>query len=175
MSGLRLSAWLVPEARQAPRIQAIVDYLAQRHAGPAFRAHLTVFAGTFEAEAPLHDHLAHAARRTPALTLRFCGVDRGSTFTRCLFARFEHHPVLTGLCESIRPLAQDPSAFRLDPHVSLYYGASEVAAEALPTVAFPFRTVRFDRLTLNHSPRRSTDPDDVEAWTQRAELPLVGS
>ena len=67
---MRLSVWLVPEARQALRIQPMLDFLGERYEGPAFRAHLTVFAGSFEGEARLLGHLGELARTTPPLELR---------------------------------------------------------------------------------------------------------
>lgn len=80
-----LAVWLLPAETDAPRWQATIEDLANRHCSPPFPAHVTVHVGSCAAGSdPVPALQAAAARATP-ITLEAAATDASANYFKTLF------------------------------------------------------------------------------------------
>ncbi|MET0506832.1 MAG: hypothetical protein ABWZ78_01460 [Burkholderiaceae bacterium] len=80
-----MAVWLLPADTDAPRWQATIEDLANRHGSPPFPAHVTVHVGSCAAGSdPVPALQAAAARATP-ITLEASATDASASYFKTLF------------------------------------------------------------------------------------------
>jgi 2'-5' RNA ligase len=159
-----LSIWIVPPAE----VRAGLDGLVARHGeGPAFTPHVTLLGDLRVDRAATVAAAGAVVERFLPLSIRFEGIDTGSSFFRSVFLRVHASAELVGahraLCEALGVAPAAP----FEPHLSLAYGRvpetdraaleEEVDRRGIVGTSFAAGT-----LTLAHA--ASTMP--IEDWTE---------
>ncbi len=160
-----LSIWIVPPADV---VRARLEGLVARHGeGPAFTPHVTLLGDLRVDRAATVAAAGVVVERFLPLTIRFEGIDTGSSFFRSVFLRVHASAELVGahraLCEALGVAPAAP----FEPHLSLAYGrVPETDRAALEEQVDRRGIVRTsfaaDSLTVAHA--ASAMP--IEDWTE---------
>jgi hypothetical protein len=87
-------------------------------------------------------------------------------FTKTLFVQFHPSELLSRMTETMRHLSARPSAYRLDPHLSLLYKHMERQDKErlATTIELPMSEVSFEAVWANASAGGTRTAEDVEGW-----------
>ena len=161
-----LSYWLVPAAQQLIFFQQLIETLAHAQQAPAFVPHLTIYSGESPAtENPL-SIISHAMSGVNEMRLRVGGILYSDQFTKTLFVQFHQSELLTRITENMRRLSALPSAYELNPHLSLLY--KHMPADEKQSLAcslqLPMSEVSFDAVWAVESEGSPREAGDVMGW-----------
>jgi 2'-5' RNA ligase len=167
----QLSLWLQPEPVAAAELDAVIKRLAAVHGTATFSAHLTVL-GAFEQHPDgATAALAELAASAGAVRVRFAETRCEPPWHRSLYLAAIPDPALRRLAEQAVRAFEVTGAPAFEPHLSLQYSELPVADKlrlaARAEIRLPL-TVRFDRLSLWHTPGA-----DASRWRMVAEHPLA--
>lgn len=165
MTTERFSFWLIPGEGERPFLQETINRWAKRCNASPFSPHVTLYvAELLPGEAPLA-MLAAAARDVVPFSLRTEGVAMAEQFTKSLFLELEEATPLLTLHRRLAEAVQRPSAYHLDPHLSLLYRRLPAAEkEALLADFSPPPRIHFDQVWAVATGDKTRTPADVAAW-----------
>jgi hypothetical protein len=168
-----IAYWLIPTEPALSYFQRVITDLAQRYDAPVFEPHVTAYVGAHSA-ATVDRVLSNAKRRCKRIVLRALEVSDSSEFTKTLFVQFAVTTQLQQLNHNIRTVAQDSSAYQLDPHLSLLYKSLSIQDRRVLThsIEVPSREMTFDLLKAVRCLSPTQSRTDVEAWRVVAEEDL---
>src|SRR5262245_30044206 len=116
-----LSYWLVPAAQPLIFFQRLIETLARAQQAPPFTPQLTIYSvESPPTENPLRI-ISQAMSGVKEVRLRVGGILYSDQFTKTLFVQFHQSDFLTRITENMRRLSALPSAYELNPHLSLLY------------------------------------------------------
>jgi hypothetical protein len=172
MAVRQLSLWLQPERAAAEELDAAIARLAAVHGTAAFPAHLTVL-GDLEQEADTAiAGLGQLAQRLRPMDVRFGETRCEHVWHRSLYLVAAPEPALRQAFEAAVEVFEPSGTLGFEPHLSLQYSELPVADKlrlaASLSLELP-RTVRFDRLSLWHTPG-----SDAGRWRLLADHRLSG-
>jgi 2'-5' RNA ligase len=155
MAVRQLSLWLQPEQAAATTLDAVITRLAAVHGTAVFPAHLTVL-GPFDQEADTAvANLEQVAQQLDPLDVRFGETRCEPAWHRSLYLAAVPEPGLRQAFEVAVGVFDPPGKPSFEPHLSLQYSELPVADKlrlaAHLSMELPM-TVRFDRLSLWHTP-----------------------
>jgi hypothetical protein len=161
-----MSYWLVPAAAERPFWQQLIDTLGRTHDAPAFVPHVTIYSGD---SSPQDDPLAIMTQATRALRGVRLQIDRilyTEAFTKSLFVQFHPSEQLSRITEALRRLSAHPSAYVLDPHLSLLYKHLPAHAkhQLATTIQLPVSEIFFDEVWANAAAGATRTAEDVRRW-----------
>jgi hypothetical protein len=168
-----IAYWLIPTEPARSYFQSVITDLAQRYDAPVFEPHVTVHVGAHSA-ATVDRVLSNAKRRCKRIVLRALEVSDSSEFTKTLFVQFAVTTQLQQLNHNIHTVAQDSSAYQLNPHLSLLYTSLSIQDRRVlaHSIEVPSREVTFDVLKAVRCLSPTQSRADVEAWCVVAEKDL---
>jgi 2'-5' RNA ligase len=160
-----IAYWLIPTEPAYNFFQRVINDLARRHDAPVFEPHVTLHVGANHADVA-QSTLSKAAPDYERIALKTRGVRHSSEFIKTLFVQFAPSTHLRQLNQIIRTAAQDSSAYRLNPHLSLLYKTMPNAArrELADSIRMPFSEVAFDALKAVQCISPTQSRADVEGW-----------
>ena len=116
-----VSYWLVPAAAERAFFQERIDRLEHNQQAPTFVPHVTVYSGESPVEEDPLAIITQATRGVQEVRLQIADILCTDAFTKTLFVQFHPSALLSRMAETMRRLSARPSAYRLDPHLSLMY------------------------------------------------------
>jgi hypothetical protein len=128
--------------------------------------HVTVYAGNSPVEEDPLAIITQATLGVQEVCLQVAGIQYTDVFTKTLFVQFHPSALLSRMAETMRRLSAQPSAYRLDPHLSLMYkhmGDPEKQHLAV-TIQLPMSEVSFDAVWANTSAGSTRTAEDVKRW-----------
>ena len=161
-----LSYWLVPAAQPLIFFQQLIETLAHAQQAPAFAPHLTIYSGESPAtENPL-SIISRAMSGVNEVRLQVGGISYSDQFTKSLFVQFHQSEHLTRITENMRRLSAFPSAYELNPHLSLLYKHMPVdGKQSLAcSLQLPMSEVSFDAVWAVESEGSPREAKDVMSW-----------
>lgn len=161
------SLWLIPEAADGQRLDALIAELAPLFATAAFRAHVTVQGDLATPLPELREIAAALARSCPRLDWPPAGVAASMHYFRSLYLELPPHAEFARLQTEAAALSGTALGLSPFPHLSLAYG--EAADPALKPALLRryaqwFRVrpgLRCDRLAI----ARSSKDLPIAQWT----------
>lgn len=161
----KISYWLLPESAQFDALQRLIDGFAERHGGPTFEPHVTVYSGPIDLQESYADLIRQALLGVHSLVLSSRAMEFSNEFTKSCYIQFDPSEKLQELCELFRSVSSIAGDYVLNPHMSLFYGrlASDARAEIRSTVEMPME-VSLTTLWAVSTPEQVTCRDDVENW-----------
>ena len=170
MAVRQLSLWLRPEQAAAAELDAVIARLAGVHGTAVFPAHLTVL-GDVEREVDAAvASLDQVAQSLDPLEVRFGETRCETPWHRSLYLAAVPEPALRQAFEVAARAFDASGKPAFEPHLSLQYSELPVADKlrlaANLSMELPV-TVRFDRLSLWHTPG-----SDAGRWRLLAERRL---
>jgi 2'-5' RNA ligase len=170
-----IAYWLIPSEPACSFFQRIINDLARRYDAPVFEPHVTIHVAADRADAA-KNALGDAARECKLIWLTPLGIDQSDEFTKTLFVRFAMSAELRQTNDIIRQAADDPSHYRLKPHLSLLYKnlAAATRRELAASINVPLSEVTFDAIKAVRCVSPTKSDADVEAWHVVAAASLSG-
>lgn len=170
MAVRQLSLWLQPEQAAAAELDAVIARLAGVHGTAVFPAHLTVLGDVQREVDAAVASLDQVAQSLNPLEIRFGETRCEPPWHRSLYLAAVPAPALRQAFEVAVRSFDPPGRPPFEPHLSLQYSELPVADKlrlvANLSMELPI-TVRFDRLSLWHTPG-----SDAGRWRQLAERRL---
>jgi len=155
MAVRQLSLWLQPERAAAAELDAVIARLAGVHGTAVFPAHLTVLESIEREVDAAVACLEEVAQSLDPLDVRFAETRCEPPWHRSLYLAAVPEPALRQAFEVAARAFEPPGKPTFEPHLSLQYSELPVADKlrlaASLSMELP-RTVRFDRLSLWHTP-----------------------
>jgi hypothetical protein len=161
-----ISYWLVPAAAERAVFQDLITTLARRYSAPTFVPHVTLYSGESPPDERPLELMAEAIRAVHVIQLQVDRVLYTAEFTKTLFVQLHPSPILCQLADALRRLSATPSAYVLNPHISLLYkhmGESEQRHLA-ETIALSLSTVICDEVWAIASWGTTRTAADVTQW-----------
>ena len=161
-----VSYWLVPAMAPRTFLQECIATLAQAHQAPLFVPHVTIYSGESLLDEDPLKIIAQSTRGVRQVSLQIQGVMCDDAFTKTLFVQFCPSGDVGRITERMRLLSAQPSAYRLDPHLSLLYKhmvAQDKEALAA-TIQLPMSAVSFDAVWAVAADRIPRTSEDVLSW-----------
>ena len=161
-----LSYWLVPAAAPLTFFQRLIETLAHAKQASAFVPHLTIYSGESPAtENPLFI-ISRAMSGVHEVRLQVGGISYSDQFTKTLFVQFNQSEPLTRITETMRRLSAFPSAYELNPHLSLLYKhmPSDEKQSLARSLQLPMSEVSFDAVWAVESEGSMREAGDVKGW-----------
>jgi Cyclic phosphodiesterase-like protein len=161
-----VSYWLVPAAAHRAFFQELIETLAHTYQAPIFVPHVTIYSGESPVDENPQEIIAQATLGVQEIRLQVDCILYTDTFTKTLFVQFHPSEPLSHMSESMRRLSARPSAYRLDPHLSLLYKhmAAQDKQRLAATIQVPMSEVSFDAVWANTSAGGTHTAEDVERW-----------
>lgn len=162
---LEHSFWLVPAEPLRTRLHAVISNLAKKFDAVEFEPHVTIWCGV--SDDPGSQKVAAAlVDRFSAIELTPATVGYTEEYTKTLFIELEQLAAVRRMFEAIGELSATPSAYVLNPHLSLMYKAMPLGMlqEISETLELPDGTYRFDRLRVIETEIPLTRPGQVRNW-----------
>jgi hypothetical protein len=151
----RLSLWLQPEQAAADRLDALIARLAAVHGTAAFAGHLTVLPELAAEPDEARAGLTRLADALEPVRVRFGATRCERPWHRSVYLAAVPGPDLRQVFEAAVRTFEVPGSPGFEPHLSLQYSQLPVADKfrlaAAAGLELPL-TVRFDRLSLWHTP-----------------------
>lgn len=168
-----IAYWLIPTEPARSYFQSVINDLARRYDAPEFEPHVTVYVGG-DCTDSADGVLSKALRGCERIVLQAIEVSGSSEFIKTLFVQLAATTQLQRLNQSLRMAAQDSSAYRLDPHLSLLYKrmSDHDRRRLTHSIEVPFSDVTFDYLKAVRCISPTQSRADVEAWRVVAEKDL---
>jgi hypothetical protein len=169
-----VSYWLVPAAADRAFFQELIDTLGHTHQSPTFVPHVTVYSGESPVEEDPLAIITQATLGVQEVRLQVAGILYTEAFTKTLFVQFHLSALLNRMAETMRRLSAQPSAYRLDPHLSLMYkNMGEPEKQHLAaTIQLPMSEVCGDAIWAIASPESTRTAEDVKRWEVVCRHPL---
>ncbi len=123
------SFWLVPEQSLKSRLGSIIRRLATNYDAVEFEPHVTIFSGSSDDD-EIRDTAPGVASRFSVVELTPRKLDFSSSYTKTLFIDFYESAVARHMFDAIKHGTAQPSAYVLNPHLSLLYKTMPAAAQA---------------------------------------------
>ena len=161
-----LSYWLVPADQPLVFFQHLIETLAHAQQAPVFAPHLTIYSGESPAaESPL-SIIPRAMSGVNEIRLQVGGISYSDQFTKTLFVQFHQSELLTRITENMRRLSAFPSAYELNPHLSLLYKhmAMDEKQSLACSLQLPMSEVSFDAVWGVESEGSTSEAKDVMGW-----------
>lgn len=118
----RFSLWLLPDDTTSQTLSELMKQLRDRHGGPEFAPHITLFGLITGTEQELGSGLDKLAKQLDAFEVHTKSLWGKSDYFKCFFIQLNNSAELL----RTRQLASDILAARMDsnynPHISLLYG-----------------------------------------------------
>jgi hypothetical protein len=146
--------------------QELIDTLAQTHQAPVFAPHVTIYSGESPPDENPLEIIAQSTRGVQEVRLRVASILYTDAFTKTLFVQFHPSEQLGRITEHMRRLSAQPSAYRLDPHLSLLYKhmPAQDKQQLAATIQLPLTEVAFDAVWANTSAGGTRTAEDVRRW-----------
>jgi len=162
----KISFWLIPSVAYRPFFQEIINSLAQAYNAPRFEPHVTIYSGNDTPDESIDDLIETAVKDVSGFMLDIEQVGYSDLYTKTLFVQFSPSAILTQISEKLRRNSAHPSAYVLNPHLSLIYQHLDDAIQKkLATeVVVPYTQVFFDEVKAISTPEPVRSRDDVEKW-----------
>lgn len=146
--------------------QDLINTLAKTYAAPFFEPHVTIYAGLYAPQDNPETLLQRATAGIQRVRLRVNTLLYTDMFTKTLFVQFHPCAILETISEALRRAAAAPSAYSLNPHLSLIYKqiSTEVKQHLVSSLHIPQSEVVFDEVSAMLSGGRTQTADDVENW-----------
>jgi hypothetical protein len=167
------SFWLLPTAPLAGKLHTIIQKLAARFDAVDFEPHVTLYSG------PSDDGEAETVARElaagfPPFALTPLKIDCTRLYTKTLFVQCAESPAAWTMFEFVKNHCAKPSAYRLDPHLSLLYKTMDPAAQAglCRTLGASKEPYLFDRLRVIETEIPLTKPEQIARWRTVMEVNL---
>ena len=166
MAATKVSFWLLPAAPDRVFFQETIKTLAHAYDAPVFTPHVTLYSGMCAAHEHPEDILDGASRGVQGFALRVDTILYTEAFTKTLFVQLWPAAVLRDLAENIRQRCAPPSAYVLDPHLSLLYKTmcEPEQRRLVTTLRLPSDTIFFDEVCAMATPNATQTREDVENW-----------
>jgi hypothetical protein len=172
-----VSYWLVPAAAERPFWQQLIDTLGRTHDAPTFVPHVTIYAGDSSPQDNPLDTMTQATHDLHGVRLQIDRILYTEAFTKSLFVQFHPSEQLSRVTEALRRLSAHPSAYVLDPHLSLLYKHLPARAkhQLATTIQLPVGEIFFDEVWVNVSAGVTRTAEDVRRWAvaERRRLPAA--
>jgi hypothetical protein len=161
-----VSYWLMPTAADRAFFEDLIETLAHTHQAPIFVPHVTIYSGESPVDEDPLEIIAQSTLGVQEIRLRVDRVLYTEAFTKTLFVQFHPSDLLSRMTESMRRLSAWPSAYRLDPHLSLLYKhmGTQDKQHLATTIQLPMSEVSFDAVWANASAGGTRTAEDVERW-----------
>jgi hypothetical protein len=169
-----VSYWLVPTEAERTVLQELITSLAHRYNAPTFVPHVTLYSG----ESPLDEQplviMAQATRAVHIVQLQVDRVLYTAAFTKTLFVQLYPSPILDQLTDALRRFSAIPSAYMLNPHISLLYAHMHESEQRhlATTLTLPLSTVTCDEIWAIMSWGVTRTAADVTRWEVMGRQPL---
>ena len=166
MAATKVSFWLLPAEPDRVFFQETIKTLAHAYDAPVFTPHVTLYSGMCAAHENPEDILDWASRGVQGFALRVDTILYTEAFTKTLFVQLLPAAVLRDLAENIRQRCAPPSAYVLDPHLSLIYKTmcEPEQRRLVTTLRLPSDTIFFDEVCAMATPNATQTREDVENW-----------
>jgi hypothetical protein len=161
-----VSYWLVPAAAERAVFQDLITTLARRYSAPTFVPHVTLYSGESPPDERPLELMAQVLHAVHVVQLQVDRILYTAEFTKTLFVQLHPSPVLSQLTDALRHLSAMPSAYVLNPHLSLLYtpmGESEQRHLA-ETISLSLSTVLCDAVWAIASSGVTRTAADVTRW-----------
>jgi len=161
-----VSYWLVPVATERAVFQELIETLASTHDAPRFVPHVTIYSGASPADEHPADILARSTQQVHRVRLQIDRILATEAFTKTLFVQFHPLTRLRQMTEAMRRLSLQPSAYALNPHLSLMYKtlSQPEARRTAATIQLPMAAVSFDEVGAIVSLGTTRTAEDVRRW-----------
>jgi 2'-5' RNA ligase len=161
-----VSYWLVPAAPERDFLQELINTLASAYDAPRFVPHVTLYSGASPANDNPPDIIMQSTQEVHRLNLQVDRILSTEEFTKTLFVQFHPSTLLSQLTEAMRRLSTQPSAYRLNPHLSLMYKrlSRPETQRIAATIRLPMAVVCFDEVWAIASPGTTRTAEDVGRW-----------
>jgi hypothetical protein len=170
MAVAQVSLWLQPEQAAAAELDAVIERLAAVHGTAVFPAHLTVLGPLDQEVKAAVGSLEQVTQLLSPLDVRFDRTRCELAWHRSLYLAAVPEPPLRRAFEVATQAFEVSGKPGFEPHLSLQYSQLPVADKlrlaASLSMELPM-TVRFDRLSLWHTPG-----SDAGRWRLVADHPL---
>ncbi|MEQ8995425.1 MAG: 2'-5' RNA ligase family protein [Coleofasciculus sp. B1-GNL1-01] len=162
----KISFWLIPSVAYRPFFQEMINSLSQAHNAPRFEPHVTIYSGNYTADESIDELIETAVKNVTGFMLDIGQVGYSDLYTKTLFVQFSSSAILTQISETLRRNSAHPSAYVLNPHLSLLYQHLDQAVQKkLATeVVIPYSQVFFDEVRAISTPEPVRSRDDVDKW-----------
>ena len=172
-----MSYWLVPAAAERPFWQQLIDTLGRTYNAPAFVPHVTIYSGAGAPQDNPLEIMTQATRDLHGIRLQVDRILYTEAFTKSLFVQFHSSAQLSRVTEALRRLSAQPSAYVLDPHLSLLYKhlPAHEKHQLAATIELPTPEIFFDAVWANASSGVTRTAEDVRRWqvVERHRLPAA--
>jgi Cyclic phosphodiesterase-like protein len=161
-----VSYWLVPAAPERDFLQELINTLASAYDAPRFVPHVTLYSGASPANDNPPDIIMQSTQEVHRLNLQVDRILSTEEFTKTVFVQFRPSTLLSQMTEAMRRLSARPSAYRLNPHLSLIYKrlSPPEAQRIAATIRLPMAAVCFDAVWAIASPGTTRTAEDVGLW-----------
>jgi hypothetical protein len=139
--------------------------LATNYDAVEFEPHVTIFSGSSDDD-EIRNTAPGVASRFSAVELTPRKLDFSSSYTKTLFIDFYESAVARHMFDAIKHGTAQPSAYVLNPHLSLLYKTMPAAAQAeiCGTLEIPEGDYAFDRLRVIETEIPLTRPEQIIRW-----------
>jgi len=165
------SIWLLPEPEHEARLVETVARLSVLMGGPGFAPHVTVQGDIALPLQQLRGHVQRMAADAAGMRWPVRQVECTAHFFRCLYLRFDSHPVFARLQRAARRCTGTPRGLSPFPHLSLAYGVAHPDNARMGDILgeeFLSWEIVFDRIAICRS--SSTVP--IPQWECLVHYPL---
>jgi cyclic phosphodiesterase-like protein len=161
-----VSYWLVPAAAERAIFQDLITTLAHRYRAPVFVPHVTLYSGESPPDERPLDIMAQATRTVHVVQLQIERILYTDAFTKTLFVQLYPSAVLCQLTDALRRLSAMPSAYVLNPHISLLYKhmCESEQRHLAATISLALSTVSCDAVWAIASWGLTRTAADVTQW-----------
>ena len=147
-------------------LENLINLLAEQYDAPVFEPHVTLFGGTYPSEDAAKCALLETVRSCPPLTLQVERLDESDLFIKTVFVQLHASECLTAMSASLRDHTSAPSAFVLNPHLSLIYKHLRLSQRQhiAGAIRLPLQAISFDAVQAVAVPKKTAQREDVECW-----------
>jgi hypothetical protein len=133
-----------------------------------------VYAGNSPVEEEPLAIITQATFGVQEVRLQVAGILYTDAFTKTLFVQFHPSALLSRMTETMRRLSAQPSAYRLDPHLSLLYKdmGNPEKQHLAATIQLPMSEVCGDAIWAIVSAGSTRTAEDVKRWQVVCRHPL---
>lgn len=162
----RVAFWLVPRRHDREKLQSHITSLALRYSAPIFVPHVTVYScrrTLSQRELALAAGLARTCR---PIVLNALGLSGKTRLSQTLFIRLQENAALLELNRSLHRGVEQPSNYKLDPHLSLLYQDIPVDVRETLTrdISVPLAKISFEELWAVAIPDQLNAIGDFDGW-----------
>lgn len=159
------SLWLLPAEPLKSRLRCIISELAKTYGAVDFDPHVTISCGLSKDD-ETQVIMRHIASQFSIVDLTFLKLDCTNNYTKTLFVQFQESDVVRRMSDAAKILSVRPTAYVLDPHLSLLYKIIRPTTQAYicRTLDVPQSIYSFDRLRGIETEIPLTQPEQIKRW-----------